>query len=194
MHVILLDDVPGLGLAGDTVKVKDGYARNYLIPQGLAEKVSASGLNRIDQIKRAGEARRIKRMEDAREKVALLNGKVVFVPMKSGADFKLFGAVTSMLISSRIKEELGVDFDRRFIVLDEPLKYLGEFEVPLRVSEEVTGTIRVNVVDEGIYYAEGADAALAHIRGEEKLAKLPDRIESSEPGVKSEEGGEAEQE
>jgi len=188
MQVILLDDVPGLGLAGDLVKVKDGYARNYLIPQGLAEKVSSASLNRLEQIKRAGEARRIKRVEDAREKVALLNGKVVFVPMKSGADFKLFGAVTSMLISSRIKEELGIDFDRRFIVLDEPLKYLGEFEVPLRVSEDVTGTIRVNVVDEGIYYAEGADAALAHIRGEEKLAKLPEQVESSEKELESKEG------
>lgn len=170
MEIILLDDVPGLGLAGDIVKVKDGYARNFLIPQGLAEKVSAKALNRITQIKKAGEARRLKRIQEAKDKVRALDGKAIFVPMKAGADNKLFGAVTSMLIAKRISEELGLELDRRFIVLAEPFKYLGEYEVKLQAGDEASAVMKVYVVDEGIYSADGADAALAHIRGEEKTA------------------------
>ncbi len=167
MQIILLDDVPGLGLAGEIVKVKDGYARNYLLPQGLAEKLTAAVFNRIEQIKRVGEARRIKRIEDAKDKIKALDGKKLLIPMKAGAENKLFGAVTTILISERIREEFGFELDRRFILLSEPIKYLGEFQVPLRASDEAIGKLTLLVVDEAIFLAQGAEAALAQIRGEE---------------------------
>ncbi len=181
MQVILLDDVPELGLAGDVVKVKDGYARNYLIPQGLAQKISTSALNRIEQIKSAGEAKRIRRISDAKDKISILHQKNVLVPMKAGAENKLFGAVTTKLIADKVKEQYGIDLDRRFILQEEPFKYLGEFEVPLRAGDIATGKLIIQIIDEEIYLSQGLDNALAQIRGEEVSLTQETKESTPEP-------------
>lgn len=163
MEVILLDDVLGLGEAGKVVKVKDGYARNYLLPRGLAQKVSAEALNRIHLIEQAAEQRRRKRILEVKDKIAVMTGKQVVVPMKAGAEAKLFGAVTTMLLSERITEQYELEIDRRFIELAEPIKYLGSYEVKLRAGSEVPASIHVVVVDESIYFSEGPEAAVAAV-------------------------------
>ncbi len=148
MQVILLDDVLGLGEAGDLVKVKNGYGRNYLLPRGLAQLATKEGLNRIESIRRAGEERRRKRIGEVKDKVAALDGKELTVPMKTGAEAKIFGAVTSLLLQEKIKEEFGMDVDRRYIMLDAPIKYLGDYEVNLKAGAEASAVIKLHVVDE----------------------------------------------
>ena len=150
MEVILLDDVLGLGEAGDIVKVKDGYGRNYLIPKGYAQLATRDGLNRIESIRRAGEARRMKQVSEVKDKIAAVDGKTISVPMKVGGETKIFGAVTSLLLSEKIKELFDLEIDRRYIVLDEPIKYLGTFEVKLKAGTEVEATVTVEVVDESV--------------------------------------------
>lgn len=186
MEVILLDDVPGLGNAGDVLKVKDGYARNYLIPFKLAVKLSKAELNRIEQIRKAGEARRLRRIADAKSKISNLDGKSIFVPMKVGSENRLFGAVTTLNIASAIKEQLGVELDRRFIHQSEPFKFLGEFTVDLRAGEEASGKLTVLVVNEETYNAQGPDAALAEIKGEETI-KIEKEVSAEEEEASSEE-------
>jgi large subunit ribosomal protein L9 len=148
MEVILLDDVPDLGEAGDIVRVKDGYGRNYLIPQGLAQMASRDGLNRIESIRRAGEERRMKRVSEVKDKVAAVDGRTISVPMKVGGETKIFGAVTSLLLSEKIKEQFDLDIDRRYIMLEEPIKYLGTYEVKLKAGAEAESTLTVEVLDE----------------------------------------------
>jgi large subunit ribosomal protein L9 len=148
MEVILLDDVPDLGEAGDIVRVKDGYGRNYLIPQGLAQMASRDGLNRIESIRRAGEERRMKRVSEVKDKVAAVDGRTISVPMKVGGETKIFGAVTSLLLSEKIKEQFDLDIDRRYIMLEEPIKYLGTYEVKLKAGAETESTLTVEVLDE----------------------------------------------
>lgn len=148
MQVILLDDVIGLGEAGEIVKVKDGFGRNFLIPQGLAQFATKDGLNRIQAIRKAGEARRMKRISEVKDKVVVLDQKTITIPMKAGAETRIFGAVTALLLSERIKEKFDLDVDRRYIMLDEPIKRLGTFQINVKAGNEATAVLNVEVIDE----------------------------------------------
>lgn len=149
MKVILLDDMPNLGEAGNLVTVKDGYARNYLLPRRLAELATKDALNRVGLIKRAAEAKRLRRRAEASDKFAALEGKSITLSFKAGTQSRLFGAVTSQLIADEVKKQLGVELERRHIALEEPIKHLGEYTVPLRAAADVTGEIKVIVNPEG---------------------------------------------
>jgi large subunit ribosomal protein L9 len=148
MKIVLLDDLVNVGEAGEIVDVKNGYARNWLIPQRLAERATADAINRINLIKRAAEAKRAKRMEEAAGKFHLLAGKTLAITMKAGTESRLFGAVTSAMIADEVKIQFDVDLDRRHIMLEEPIKQLGEYTVPLRASSDVTGEIKLVVEPE----------------------------------------------
>jgi large subunit ribosomal protein L9 len=148
MQVILLDDVIGLGEAGEIVKVKDGFGRNYLIPQGLAQFATKDGMNRIQAIRKAGEARRMKRISEVKDKVVVLDQKTITIPMKVGAETKIFGAVTALLLSERIKEKFDLDIDRRYIMLEEPIKRLGTFQINVKAGNEAMAVLNVEVIDE----------------------------------------------
>ncbi len=141
MKIVLLDDLVNVGQAGEIVEVRNGYARNYLLPKGLAERATADALNRIKLIKRAAEVKRAKRMAEAAGKFALIAGKQLVIRMKAGTEGRIFGAVTSAMIADEVQIQFEVDIDRRHIMLDEPIKQLGEFRVPLRASAEVTGEL-----------------------------------------------------
>ena len=145
MKIVLLDDILNVGEAGEVVNVKDGYARNYLIPRRLAERATKDALNRVELIKRAAEAKRATRMAEAAGKFALLADKALVIPMKAGTESRLFGAVTSAMIADELKKQFDVDIDRRHIMLEEPIKHLGEFTVPLKASADVTGEVRLLV-------------------------------------------------
>ncbi len=147
MQVILLEDVPSLGKAGDTVKVSDGYGRNYLIPHKKAAFATEKSIKALEHQKRQVQQRMGKMRRDA-EGMAEQIGKLSCTFVKTvGESGKLFGSVTSMDIESYLKEN-GINVDRKKIQLEEPIKNLGMYTVPIKLYPEVTARLKVWVVQE----------------------------------------------
>ncbi len=147
MDVILRYDVPKLGRAGQAVTVKDGYARNYLLPRGLAERATKENLARVAaELKRRALAE-AKEKEACQALAARLAEISVTIPRKAGDDDKLFGSVTNLDISKALEKE-GITIDRKKILLDEPIRQLGIFNVDVALHHEVTASLRVWVVRE----------------------------------------------
>ncbi len=161
MKVVLLDDVDNLGEAGDVVDVKGGYARNFLIPNKLAGVATKDIVNRIEQIRKAGEARRLSRLKEEKAIIESLSGKTISIYARAGNESRLFGAVTNATISDAIASSLGVNLDRKFVRLAQPIKHLGEFEVELRASRDIKGSINVVVKSDEEREAELAAAKSA---------------------------------
>jgi large subunit ribosomal protein L9 len=148
MEVILLQDVARLGQAGEVRKVAPGYARNHLIPNGLAVLATKGALKELEQRRRA-EARREKQMEgEATELAEKLDGVMLTISAKTGEKDRLYGSVTSGDIAQALEEETGVAVDRRKIELEAPIRELGIHAIPIRLLPEVVPTIRVDVVGE----------------------------------------------
>jgi large subunit ribosomal protein L9 len=147
MKVVLLENVPSLGKAGDLVKVSDGYGRNYLIPQKKAVPATEKSLKVIEHQKRLVQQRMDKAKKDAEklgreiEKLSCTFAKTV------GESGKLFGSVTSMDIETYLKES-GFEVDRKKIALEEPIRNLGMFTVPIKLHPDVTTHLKVWVVQE----------------------------------------------
>ena len=144
MKVILKQDMDELGLEGDVVDVAAGYARNYLIPQRMALEASVQNIKSFEQQKKKIEARRLKAKEQAEKLKERLEATTISLSQKAGEEGKLYGSVTSMDIASGLEKE-GIVIDRKKILLEKPIKSLGEFEVQVRVYPEVTGKIKVLV-------------------------------------------------
>jgi len=190
MRVVLLDDIPNLGDAGSVVDVKNGFARNYLIPKRLAEMATRDALNRIELIRRAGEVKRARRMAEAAGKFSALEGKTLVLTMRAGSENRIFGAVTSQLIAEEVQKQFGVALERRHVMLEDPIKHLGEFTVPLRASAEVTGEIRIVIEPEVKTRGKGAPGARAP--REKAAAPAGEPAPAAEPaGATSEEVAEA---
>lgn len=145
MKVILLSDVKGHGVAGDIVDVSSGYARNYLLPRGLAEEATQQNLARAKNRQKAEAERKAQELEEAKKLADTLSNLTVTLKAKSGENGKLFGSVTSQEIAEALKEQHNIDLDRRKIVLDEPIKALGVVELDIRVYPEVAGKLKVLV-------------------------------------------------
>lgn len=144
--IILTHEVSGLGAPGDIVEVKDGYARNYLFPRGLATAWTKGAAKQVEAIKRARKAREIATLEDAREVRDRLQEAPVVVPAKAGASGRLFGAVTTADIAEAVAAAGGPKLDRRKIEIAQPIKSLGDHHVQVRLHEDVTAQIDVRVV------------------------------------------------
>ena len=144
--LILTHDVDHLGAAGEVVEVKDGYARNYLVPRGLAAKWTKGAQKQIDQMAAARRKREIATIEDARIVRDTLQGAAfVTVSGKVGSNERLFGAISTADIADAAKKELGVTLDRRKIVVRTAIKTLGEHTVMVNLHPEVTATLKVRV-------------------------------------------------
>ncbi len=144
MKVILREDIESLGRKGDIVNVADGYARNYLIPKGLVEVATPSNLKRLEAV-RKDQARKMARLKGKAKEVAkALKGITCSFSMKAGEEGRLFGAVTSIDIEGYLKEK-GFSIERKQILLSEPIKKTGTYEVPVRLHPEVTVNLRVEV-------------------------------------------------
>ena len=144
--LILTHDVDHLGAAGEVVEVKDGYARNYLVPRGLAAKWTKGAQKQIDQMAAARRKREIATIEDARIVRDTLQGAAfVTVSGKVGSNERLFGAISTADIADAAKKELGVTLDRRKIVVRTAIKSLGEHTVMVNLHPEVTATLEVRV-------------------------------------------------
>ncbi|WP_069813645.1 50S ribosomal protein L9 [Streptomyces sp. TP-A0874] len=146
MKIILTHEVSGLGAAGDVVDVKDGYARNYLVPRGFAIHWTKGGEKDVEQLRRGRRLREIASIEQANEVKAQLEAVRVRLLTRSGESGRLFGSVTQADIASAIKEAGGPDVDKRRIELGSPIKTLGAHQVSVRLHAEVAAKVGVEVV------------------------------------------------
>jgi len=147
MKIILRQDMDSLGLEGDVVDVAKGYARNYLIPKGMALEANTQNIKLFETQKKKIEVKRLKAKEDAEKIGEQLADVTVTISQKAGEGDKLYGSVTRMDIAANLEQQ-GIVIDRKKINLEKPIKALGEFEVQVRLYPEVTGAIKVVVVPE----------------------------------------------
>jgi large subunit ribosomal protein L9 len=148
MEVILKEDIVNLGKMGEVIRVRDGYARNYLLPRGLVIVADKKNLKVFEHQRRvvAGQRERVlKQVQTLGEKLSAVS---LTIPVKAGEEGKLFGSVTSLHLEKALKGK-GFDIERRKIHLAEPIKALGDYEVPVRLAADVTATVKVSVVAEG---------------------------------------------
>ena len=147
MEVVLKEDIENLGHMGDVVKVKDGYARNFLLPRGLVVLANKRNLKALEHEQRMIGQRRERLTKEAQGISDQLAGVSLEFAVKVGEEGRLFGSVTNMDIEKALKEK-GYDVERRRIVLDAPIKAVGDYEVPIRLRPEVMPSIKVKVVSE----------------------------------------------
>jgi large subunit ribosomal protein L9 len=144
-EVILTDNVPGLGAEADVVKVRRGYARNFLLPRGKAYEVTPAALRQLDNLKKKRAEREARELNEA-EELGRKIGKAHFVfTLATGESGKAFGSVTAQDISNRMKNELGLEIDRHKIVLERPIKDTGEHEVTIKLHHDVTAQLKFDV-------------------------------------------------
>ena len=149
MEVILKEDVPKLGSRGDVIKVAEGYGRNYLLPKKLAIEASAANKAVIEQMKAASVRKSAKDKSDAELLAKQYEGVSLTFTRKAGEHDALFGSVTSGDIAHEL-EGRGFKIDRRRIELDQPIKTIGETNVPIKLHKEVTTHVKVTVVKEAV--------------------------------------------
>ena len=145
MKVILKKDVKGLGKTEDLVNVSDGYARNYLFPRGLAAEASAGNINIMNTKKEAEKSRKDRELAQAKELAAKLKELVVTIKTKSGENGKLFGSITSKDITDKLKKDFNIDIDKKKMVLPEPIKAVGNFEIEIKLYPEISGKLAVKI-------------------------------------------------
>lgn len=147
MKVILKDDVKNVGNMGDIVKVTDGYARNYLVPRGLAVEASSKNVKSVEHEKRIIQEKAKKIRNSAQDLSDRISKVTLVMKANAGEEGKLFGSVTTMDIAEALKNE-GFDIDKKKISLDEPIKRIGEHTVNVKIHPEITTNVTVQVVQE----------------------------------------------
>lgn len=147
MKVILKKPVKDLGDAGAVVEVNDGYGRNFLLPKGLALEATAGNLNALRQQEHKASQSAARAHEAAKELAARVNGRTVTVSVRAGQAGRLFGSITAQDLADAFKSQLGATVDKRRILLDEPIKSTGLYQVQLRLHPQVTASVAVNVVE-----------------------------------------------
>lgn len=178
MRVVFLEDVAGVAQGGDVKEVKNGFARNYLIPKNLAVPATHNALQQIKSIAERAEVDRTRALTDMRAVAEALEGTQINIEMRSGVNNRLYGSVTNAVIAEELSNIADREIDRRTIMLAEPIRELGLFEVFLKLHQDVEVPISVLV------YPIGADveAALAVARGEEVASE---DIVEEEPSVEA---------
>jgi large subunit ribosomal protein L9 len=151
MRVVFLEDVPGVAQGGDVKEVKNGFARNFLIPKSLATPASHNALQRVERLKKQADGTRLKVLADTRALAEALDGVQVNIEMRTGASGRLYGSVTSAMIASELSELTEREIDRRTVQLPESIRELGTFDINLRLHPEVEAGVKVLV------YAAGTD-------------------------------------
>ena len=148
MKVILQQDVKGQGKKGQLVEVSDGYGRNFLLPRKLAVEATAENINTMKMQDKAKQARAAEEKAAAEAAAERLKSCQVKIKARAGQGGKLFGSITSREISDELKAQHGIDVNKSKIVLSEPIKSFGSFEVKCRLGSEVSGTVYVLVVED----------------------------------------------
>lgn len=148
MKIILKETIENLGRAGNIVDVKDGFARNYLIPKKLAVKATEGNIKHIEVIKKKGVEKEAKDRAHANAQAEILNNLILTISMKVGEEGKLFGSVTERDIFEKIQDETEIAIDKRRIILKESIRYIGEHLVDIRLYPELEAHVKIRVVDE----------------------------------------------
>ncbi len=147
MKIILIQDFKKLGNKGDIVEVKDGYARNYLIPQGIAREATPQIIKEVElkkKVEQEKQKRQIERLKKLRDQLCRLS---LTVTVRTGEEEKLYGAVTNIDIAKALRNE-GYEIDKSAIILEEPIKELGVYQIPVRLHPEIVAKVKVWVVKE----------------------------------------------
>ena len=147
MKVILQRDWEDLGLEGDIIEVARGYARNFLIPKGIAVEATPPNIKAFEQKKKKIEARRAREKEQALRLKDKIEEMEIVLKKKAGEEDKLYGSVTNMDIALEL-EKAGISIDRKKILLDKPIKSLGEFTVPIKLYPEVVANLKLKILPE----------------------------------------------
>lgn len=147
MDIVLLEDVKALGKKGEIVKVNDGYARNFILPKKLGVEATSKNLNDL-KLQKANDARlAAEQLAAAKELGAKLDEASVTLSIKAGEGGRAFGSVSNKEISKAIADQLKLDIDKKKIVLNDPIKSIGSFEVPIKLHKDVTARLAVKVVE-----------------------------------------------
>jgi large subunit ribosomal protein L9 len=146
MKLILTQEVTGLGGPGDVVEVKDGYGRNYLVPRGVAIKWTKGAEKTVESIRASRNARAVRDLDQAADIKAKLEAQPVSLKVRAGEGGRLFGAVTAGEIAAALSEQSGAQVDKRTIALGNPIKSLGAHEVSVKLHDEVSATVALNVI------------------------------------------------
>ena len=149
MKVILLQDIKGTGKKDQIVETSDGYARNYLLPRKLAKEATSEALNAIEKSRSADRHREEVRKQDAEKRSRELKGKVIQLEVKGGENGKLYGSVTNDQIANALKEQHGIEIDKRKLEQDEPIKSAGQAFVTLKLYPGISTRMIVNVKIQG---------------------------------------------
>ena len=147
MEVVLLEDVKALGKKGQIVKVNDGYARNFILPKKLGIEATSKNLNDLKPQKANADKIAAEQLQAAKDLAADLAEKSITLSIKAGEGGKAFGSVSSKEITKAIQDQLGMEIDKKKLVLPEPLKTFGTHEVPIKLHRDVTGKLAVKVVE-----------------------------------------------
>ena len=150
MKVVFLEDVPGVAQGGDIKEVKNGFARNYLIPKSLATPATHNAVQRVQKLQSQAQVARVKRLEDMKELAAEFDGSQINVEMRAGSSGRLYGSVTNAMIADKIAELTEREIDRRAVQLDEPIRELGSYDLTLRLHAEVEAGVSVLVYPTGV--------------------------------------------
>jgi large subunit ribosomal protein L9 len=144
-EIILTENVPGLGAEADVVKVRRGYARNFLLPRGKAYEVTRASMRQLDNLKKKRAEREARELNEAEELARRLNKSHLIFTLETGESGKAFGSITAQDIMNRLKNELGAEVDRHKIHLEHPIKTTGEHEVPIKLHHDVTAQLTFQV-------------------------------------------------
>lgn len=167
-EIILTDSVPGLGAEADVVKVRRGYARNYLLPRGKAYEVTKSSLRELDNLKKKRAEREARELNDAEELARRINKSRLIFKLETGETGKAFGSVTTQDIVTRLKNEVGVDLDRHRVHLEHPIKTTGEHELAIKLHHDVTANLKFEVKSSEEPKPEAAEEPKARTKKERR--------------------------
>ena len=145
MKVVFLEDVEGVALGGEIKEVKNGFARNYLIPQQLAAPATHNNLQKITKLSRKAETERIQKLDDMKQLSEAIDGTEILIEMRAGSNDRLYGSVTGTMVADALNDITGQSIERRLVQLDNPIRELGTFDVPIRLHADVNATIKVTV-------------------------------------------------
>ncbi len=145
MRIILLRDFETLGESGKQMEVKDGFARNYLIPKGIALKANKINLKKFEDIAKQKKNKKARALKHSEEIATKLKSLSLTIPVKVGEDDKIFGSVTSQMIAEQLQEK-GYEIDKRQIQLEEPIKALGIYDIPVRLHSEISTSVKLWVI------------------------------------------------
>ncbi len=173
MEVILRTNIEKLGQLGQTVTVKPGYGRNYLLPQGLAMLATAGNKKRFEQERKKLQSQLDAVLSAAQSLAEKINGVALRVPVRVGEGDKLYGSVTSAQIVELLAKEHGIDLDKKKLLMDESLRALGEYSIEVRLHQDVKAHVRVAVVS----HTAGPDAESAEIQTEAASTTAPEEQE-----------------